>query len=32
MAAGYMDATHNSVSQMQSFLRNNFGVKIVPAQ
>jgi hypothetical protein len=31
IAAGYMDATHNSISQMQSFLRSNFGVKIVPA-
>jgi hypothetical protein len=28
IAAGYMDATHNSVSQMQAFLRSNFGVKI----
>ena len=32
IAAGYMDATHNSVSQMQAFLRSNFGVKIVPAR
>ena len=31
MAAGYMDTTHNSASQAQTFLRNNFGVKIVPA-
>ncbi|MCX6922430.1 MAG: S8 family serine peptidase [Verrucomicrobia bacterium] len=31
IAAGYMDATHNGVSQMQAFLRSNFGVKIVPA-
>jgi Subtilase family/Fervidolysin N-terminal prodomain len=30
IAAGYMDATHNSVSQMQAFLRSNFGVKIGP--
>ena len=30
IAAGYMDSTHNSASQMQSFLRSNFGVKIVP--
>lgn len=28
MAAGYMDSTHNSASQAQTFLRNNFGVKI----
>ena len=32
IAAGYMDATHSSVSQMQAFLRGNFGVKIVPAR
>jgi hypothetical protein len=32
MAAGYMDSTHNSSSQMQAFLRSNFGVKIVPAK
>jgi hypothetical protein len=32
IAAGYMDSTHNSASQMQAFLRSNFGVKIVPAQ
>jgi hypothetical protein len=31
MAAGYMDSTHNSASQMQSFLHSNFGVKIVPS-
>jgi hypothetical protein len=31
IAAGYMDATHNSTSQMQAFLRSNFGVKIGPA-
>jgi thermitase len=31
MAAGYMDSTHNSASQMQTFLRSNFGVKIVPS-
>jgi hypothetical protein len=30
IAAGYMDSTHNSVSQMQAFLRSNFGVKISP--
>jgi hypothetical protein len=30
IAAGYMDSTHNSASQMQAFLRSNFGVKIVP--
>jgi thermitase len=30
VAAGYMDSTHNSASQMQTFLRSNFGVKIVP--
>jgi len=28
MAAGYMDTTHNSASQAQTFLRNNYGVKI----
>ena len=27
-AAGYMDATRNGLSQMQTFLRSNFGVKI----
>jgi len=32
IAAGYRDATGNSVSQMQAFLRSNFGLKIVPAQ
>jgi hypothetical protein len=31
IAAGYMDTTHNSMSQMQAFLRSNFGVKLVPA-
>jgi hypothetical protein len=31
IAAGYMDTTHNSVGQMQSFMRNNFGVKISSA-
>ena len=30
-AAGYMDSTHNGVSQTQTYLRNNFGVKIVPS-
>jgi hypothetical protein len=28
IAAGYMDSTHNSASQMQAFLRSKFGVKI----
>jgi hypothetical protein len=28
IAAGYMDSTHNGVSQMQTFLRNNFGIKL----
>jgi hypothetical protein len=32
IAAGYMDTTHNSSSQMQNFLRSNFGVTIVPAK
>ena len=32
IAAGYMEATHNSISQMQAFLRSNFGVKVVPAR
>ena len=32
IAAGYLDATHNSVSQMQAFLRSNFGVRIVPSR
>jgi hypothetical protein len=32
IAAGYLDTTHNNPSQMQAFLRSNFGVKIVPAQ
>jgi hypothetical protein len=31
IAAGYMDTTHNTTSQMQAFLRSNFGVKLVPA-
>jgi len=31
IAAGYMESTHNGVSQMQAFLRSNFGVKIVPS-
>jgi len=31
IAAGYMESTHNGVSQTQTFLRNNFGVKIVPS-
>jgi hypothetical protein len=29
IAAGYMDATHKSLSQMQTFLRSNFGLKAV---
>ena len=32
IAAGYLDTTHNSPSQMQAFLRSKFGVKLVPAQ
>jgi hypothetical protein len=28
IAAGYLDSTHNSASQMQAFLRSNFGLKI----
>jgi hypothetical protein len=28
-AAGYMDTTHNGASQAQTFLLNNYGVKIV---
>ena len=28
VAAGYLDTTHNSSSQAQTFLRSNFGVKI----
>jgi hypothetical protein len=28
IAAGYLDSTHNSASQMQAFLRSNYGVKI----
>jgi hypothetical protein len=32
IAAGYMDTTHNSASQMQAFLRSNFGVKVVPTR
>ncbi len=32
IAAGYRDSTGNSVSQMQAFLRSNFGLKIVPAR
>jgi hypothetical protein len=31
IAAGYLDTTHNTTSQMQAFLRSNFGVKIVPS-
>lgn len=31
IAAGYLDSTHNSISQMQAFLRSNFGVKITPS-
>ncbi|HWQ91232.1 MAG TPA: S8 family serine peptidase, partial [Clostridia bacterium] len=29
-AAGYMDSTHSTAAQMQSFMRNNFGVTITP--
>jgi len=32
IAAGYRDSTGNSISQMQAFLRSNFGVKIVPSR
>lgn len=32
IAAGYRDATRNSVGQMEAFLRSNFGVKLVPAR
>lgn len=32
IAAGYLDSTHNSISQMQAFLRSNFGVKITPSR
>ena len=31
IAAGYMDSTHSTTSQMQDFLRSKFGVKITPA-
>lgn len=31
IAAGYMDATRKDARQMQTFLRSNFGVKIVPS-
>jgi hypothetical protein len=31
IAAGYLDTTHNSASQAQTFLLGNFGVKIVPS-
>jgi hypothetical protein len=30
VAAGYMDNTHSSTAQAQTFLNNNFGVKITP--
>jgi thermitase len=29
IAAGYMDSTHSTTSQMQDFLRSKFGVKII---
>jgi hypothetical protein len=29
IAAGYMDANHSSASQMQTFIHNNFGIKIM---
>ena len=32
MAAGYMDSTHSGVPQMEKFINQNFGVKIVPKQ
>jgi hypothetical protein len=32
VAAGYMDSTGNSVSQMQSFMQSNFGVQMAPGQ
>jgi hypothetical protein len=28
VTAGYLESTHNSVSQAQAFLRNNFGVRL----
>jgi hypothetical protein len=31
IAAGYLETTRNSPSQMQAFLRSKFGVKLVPA-
>jgi hypothetical protein len=32
IAAGYMDSTHNNVSQMQSFMQSSFGVQMAPGQ
>jgi hypothetical protein len=32
MAAGFMDSTHSGVAQMERFINQNFGVKIVPKQ
>ena len=32
IAAGYRDATGNSTTQMQEFLTQNFGIKIVPSR
>lgn len=32
IAAGYMDTTRKSASQMQAFLRSNFGVNIIPSR
>ena len=32
IAAGYMDSTQNSVSQMQSFMQSSFGVQMAPGQ
>jgi hypothetical protein len=32
MAAGYMDTTHSKAAQAQTFIHNNFGIKIQPAK
>ena len=32
IAAGYMDSTQNSVSQMQTFMQTSFGVQMAPGQ
>jgi hypothetical protein len=32
VAAGYMDSTGNSASQMQSFMQSNYGVQMAPGQ